>query len=66
MSAVQHVGPQNAPFGSLLVSSIDPSNVARTASDAIEGQRGGVYIQIVTMIVVSAILTILVNIFLRR
>ena len=33
---------------------------------AIEGERGGVYIPIVTMIVVSVILTILVNLFLRR
>lgn len=33
---------------------------------AIEGERGGIYIPIVTMIVVSVILTILVNLFLRR
>jgi DUF2905 family protein len=33
---------------------------------AIEGERGGVYIPIVTTIVVSVILTILVNLFLRR
>ena len=33
---------------------------------AIEGERGGVYFPIVTMIVVSVILTILVNLFLRR
>lgn len=33
---------------------------------AIEGERGGIYIPIVTMLVVSLILTILVNLFLRR
>ncbi len=33
---------------------------------AIEGERGGVYIPIVTMVVLSVILTILVNLFLRR
>jgi Protein of unknown function (DUF2905) len=33
---------------------------------AIEGERGGIYIPIVTMIVVSVVLTILLNIFLRR
>ena len=33
---------------------------------AIEGERGGVYIPIVTMVVVSVILTVLVNLFLRR
>ena len=33
---------------------------------AIEGERGGIYVPIVTMIVVSVILTILVNLFLRR
>ena len=33
---------------------------------AIEGERGGVYIPIVTMIVISVILTIVVNLFLRR
>jgi len=33
---------------------------------AIEGERGGVYIPIVTMIVISVILTVLVNLFLRR
>ena len=33
---------------------------------AIEGERGGVYIPIVTMVVLSVILTILVNVFLRR
>jgi hypothetical protein len=33
---------------------------------AIEGERGGVYIPIVSMIVISVILTILVNLFLRR
>ena len=33
---------------------------------AIEGERGGIYIPIVTMIVVSLILTIVVNLFLRR
>jgi hypothetical protein len=33
---------------------------------AIEGERGGFYFPIVTMIVVSVILTILVNLFLRR
>ena len=33
---------------------------------AIEGERGGFYFPIVTMIVVSVILTIVVNLFLRR
>jgi hypothetical protein len=33
---------------------------------AIEGERGGLYFPIVTMIVVSVILTIVVNLFLRR
>lgn len=33
---------------------------------AIEGERGGVYIPIVTMIVLSVVLTILANLFLRR
>jgi hypothetical protein len=33
---------------------------------AIEGERGGFYFPIVTMIVVSIILTVLFNLFLRR
>jgi hypothetical protein len=33
---------------------------------AIEGERGGVYIPIVTMIVVSVVLTLLFNLFIRR
>ena len=33
---------------------------------AIEGERGGVYIPIATMIVISIVLTVLVNLFLRR
>lgn len=33
---------------------------------AIEGERGGIYVPIVTMIVVSVVLTILFNLFLRR
>ena len=33
---------------------------------AIEGERGGVYFPIVTMVVISVILTILANLFLRR
>ena len=33
---------------------------------AIEGERGGLYIPIVSMIVVSLILTIVLNVFLRR
>ena len=33
---------------------------------AIEGERGGFYFPIVTMIVISVVLTILVNLFLRR
>jgi hypothetical protein len=33
---------------------------------AIEGERGGVYIPIVTMLVISVVLTILANLFLRR
>ena len=33
---------------------------------AIEGERGGIYIPIVTMIVISIILTVVINLFLRR
>ena len=33
---------------------------------AIEGERGGFYFPIVTMIIVSVILTVLFNLFLRR
>ena len=33
---------------------------------AIEGERGGFYFPIVTMIVISVILTILLNLFVRR
>lgn len=33
---------------------------------AIEGERGGFYFPIVSMIIVSLILTIVVNLFLRR
>jgi hypothetical protein len=33
---------------------------------AIEGERGGIYIPIVTMIVVSVVLTVLLNLFIRR
>ncbi len=33
---------------------------------AIEGERGGIYVPIVTMIIVSIVLTVLLNIFLRR
>jgi hypothetical protein len=33
---------------------------------AIEGERGGIYIPIMTMIVVSIVLTLLFNLFLRR
>lgn len=33
---------------------------------AIEGERGGFYFPIVTAIVVSVVLTVLVNLFLRR
>ena len=33
---------------------------------AIEGERGGIYIPIATMIVLSLILTVLANLFLRR
>jgi len=33
---------------------------------AIEGDRAGIYVPIVTMLIVSVILTILVNLFLRR
>lgn len=33
---------------------------------AIEGERGGIYLPIVTMIIVSVVLTILLNLFLRR
>ena len=33
---------------------------------AIEGERGGVYVPIVTMLIVSVVLTVLVNLFLRR
>ncbi|HYI67928.1 MAG TPA: DUF2905 domain-containing protein [Candidatus Limnocylindrales bacterium] len=33
---------------------------------AIEGERGGLYFPIVTMIIVSVVLTILFNLFIRR
>jgi hypothetical protein len=33
---------------------------------AIEGERGGIYIPIVTMVIISVVLTVLVNLFLRR
>ncbi|MEP7082083.1 MAG: DUF2905 domain-containing protein [Chloroflexota bacterium] len=33
---------------------------------AIEGERGGIYFPIVTMIIVSVVLTVLFNLFLRR
>ena len=33
---------------------------------AIEGERGGVYIPIVTMVLISLVLTVLLNLFLRR
>lgn len=33
---------------------------------AIEGERGGLYIPIATMIVVSVVLTVLVNLIIRR
>lgn len=33
---------------------------------AIEGERGGFYFPIVTMLIISAILTILLNLFIRR
>jgi hypothetical protein len=33
---------------------------------AIEGERGGIYIPIATMLVISLILTVIVNLFLRR
>ena len=33
---------------------------------AIEGERGGIYVPIVTMIIVSIVLTVLFNLFLRR
>ena len=33
---------------------------------AIEGARGGFYFPVVTMIIVSIVLTVLLNIFLRR
>lgn len=33
---------------------------------AIEGERGGIYIPIATMIIISIVLTILANLFFRR
>ena len=33
---------------------------------AIEGERGGFYFPIVTMLIISAILTVLLNLFIRR
>jgi hypothetical protein len=33
---------------------------------AIEGERGGIYIPIVTMLVISVVLTILLNLLIRR
>ena len=33
---------------------------------AIEGERGGIYVPIASMIVISVILTVLINLFIRR
>ena len=33
---------------------------------AVEGERGGLYFPIVTMLIVSVVLTVLFNLFLRR
>ena len=33
---------------------------------AIEGERGGIYVPIASMIVISIVLTVLANLFLRR
>jgi Protein of unknown function (DUF2905) len=33
---------------------------------AIEGERGGIYLPIVTMLVISILLTLIVNLFIRR
>ncbi len=33
---------------------------------AIEGERGGIYIPLATMLVISIVLTVLANLFLRR
>ena len=33
---------------------------------AIEGERGGIYVPIATMIIVSLVLTVLLNLFTRR
>jgi hypothetical protein len=33
---------------------------------AIEGERGGIYVPIATMIILSVVLTLLANLFLRR
>jgi hypothetical protein len=33
---------------------------------AIEGERGGIYVPLGTMIVISLLLTLIVNVFLRR
>jgi hypothetical protein len=33
---------------------------------AIEGERGGIYIPIATTLIISVVLTVLVNLFLRR
>ena len=33
---------------------------------AIEGERGGIYIPIVTMLIISILLTLIVNLFIRR
>ena len=33
---------------------------------AIEGERGGLYVPIVTMLIVSVVLTVLFNLFIRR
>lgn len=33
---------------------------------AIEGERGGIYIPLATMLIISVVLTILANLFLRR
>jgi hypothetical protein len=33
---------------------------------AIEGERGGFYIPIVTMLIISIVLTVIINLFIRR
>jgi hypothetical protein len=52
--------------GGLAVLGVRPPFGRLPGDIAIEGDRGGFYFPIVTMIIVSVVLTVLFNLFLRR